>query len=222
MSTENPPVVTIHLIDYDTNSWIWVPHIWPHEQFANPEAWADAASRTVAKRSGFRFLKRRALRDDLVQMALSRDGESTNWTIAYAPDLSMVPRIVRINAHDRFNGSYASLEQFLQLDQPGLHERPVVEPFGSSHLGDGITSIMHRKAPDGTMLAVRSYGWTLGGVRVSLSLADFDLGYLARIRPHVDALARALSFTISASGDVGAPEQAATSSGSDDGSAGRA
>lgn len=201
MSAADPGLVTIHLIDYDTNSWVWVPHIWPHEQFADPSSWADAASRTIARRSSFTFMKRRALRDDLVEMALSRDGGGTNWTLAYAPDLSMVPRIARITAHDRVHGSYATLEQFLQLDQPGLHERPVVERFSSPHLGDGITTLMHRKAPDGTLIGVRSYGWALDGMWASVSVADFDLGYLSRIRPHIDGLARALTFTESSSSD---------------------
>jgi hypothetical protein len=160
----------------------------------------------VAKRSWLEFMKRRAFRDDLVQMSLSRDGESTNWTLAYAPSLSRVPRIVRVDAHDRVNGSYSSLEQFLQLDQPGLNEPPVVEPFFSTRLGHGITALMRRNI-GGSLHGVRSYGWELGNNWVSLSLADFDLRYLGRLREHTDSLARALAFDID-SGSGPAPARA--------------
>jgi hypothetical protein len=206
MSAAEPDIVTIRLVDYDTSSWIWVPHVWPHEGFTGPESWADAASRTVAKRSWLQFVKRRAFRDDLVQMSLSRDGESTNWTLAYAPSLSQVPRIVRIDAHDRVNGAYDSLEQFLQLDQPGLNEPPVIEPFFSTRLGHGVTALMRRRI-GGSLHGVRSYGWELGNSWVSLHLADFDLRYLDRLRVHTDALARALAFDID-SGDGARPARA--------------
>lgn len=198
MSATDPAVVTIHLIDYDTGSWIWVPHIWPHDGFVGPEPWADAASRAVAKRSGFRFLRRGRLRDDLQQMALGRDGEGTDWTMAHAPDLAVVPRIARIAAHDRTHGYYRSLEQFLQLDDPELHDAPVVEPFTSGHLGTGITTLARRKTRSGSFEAVRGYGWELDDVWVTLSVADFDLRHLARIRGDIDALARSLAFEVDA------------------------
>ncbi|CAH0265620.1 hypothetical protein SRABI76_03605 [Microbacterium oxydans] len=204
MSATEPDIVTIRLVDYDTKRWIWVPHIWPHEGFTGPGSWADAVSRTVAKRSWLTFMKRPAFRADLVQMSLSRDGESTNWTMAYAANLSQVPRIVRIDAHDRVNGAYDSLEQFLHLDQEGLNEPPVVEPFFSTRLGHGITALMRRRV-EGALHGVRLYGWELGNTWVSLSLADFDLRYLDRLRVHTDALARALAFDL----DSGAGPQPA-------------
>lgn len=188
--------VGVKLIDYDLGQWIWVPHIWPHEQFPDPESWADAHSRAVAKRSSFTFMKRRALRKDLVQMSLSRDGEGTNWTLAYAPDLGNVPRIARINVHDRLKGAYRSFDQFLQLDQPGLHGEPVREPFPSPHLGDGITYLMQRKAPDGSLLSVRGYGWQFADMWANIAIADFDQRYLKKIRPHLDTFARKVAFTI--------------------------
>lgn len=199
MSTPEPPVVTIHLIDYDRDRWIWVPHIWPHEGFAGPEPWADAYSRAVDQRTGFfgmRFVSRRRLRRDLVQMALSRDGEGTEWTVAHVPDQSTVPRIARISAHAREHGYYTSLEQFLQLDDPTLHETPDVEPFTSPHLGDGITTLARQKQPDGSLAAVRGYGWQIEGTWVTLSVADTDLRHLESIRPDIDALARSLAFEV--------------------------
>lgn len=188
-------LVTVHLVDYDLGLWVWVPHVWPHDGFATAEEWADASSRIVARRSGFRFLKRRALRDDLVNMASSRDGTTTNWTLAYAPDLSQVPRIARINAHDRLHGSYGSLEAFLQLDRPDLDEEPTIHSFTSPHLGRGITTLMRRTEPGGLTAVVRSYGWELDTTWLSLSVADFDQRYLARIRPDLDVLARAIAIT---------------------------
>jgi hypothetical protein len=196
MTAPASPVVTIHLVDYDTSSWIWVPHIWPHDGFAGPEAWADAASRNVTRRSWFRYVRRQALRDDLVQMSLSRDGSGTEWTVAYAPDLGQVARIARISAHDRMNGFYDSLEQFLGLDRTDLLAPPAVEPFFSQHLGHGITSFMQRREADGTLASVRGYGWELDTVWVSMSVADFAPRYLARIRPQLDALARSLAFDV--------------------------
>lgn len=199
------PVVTIRLVDYDTNSWIWVPHIWPHDGFAGPEPWADAASRAVARRSWFQYVKRRAFRADLVRMSLSRDGGSTDWTLAHAPNLSQVPRIARVTAHDRVNGVYTSLEQFLQLDRTDLSAPPVVQPFFSRHLGHGITTLKTRKMADGSVAGVRNYGWELDDIWVSISIADFNLRYLERIRPSTDALARAVAVDV----DTGSgPERA--------------
>lgn len=189
-------LVTIKLIEYDLGRWIWVPHIWPHQQFSDPDSWADANSRAVAKRSSFSFMKRRALREDLVQMSLSRDGEGTNWTLAYAPNLSNVPRIARITVHDRCKGAYSSFEQFLQLDEPGLPGQPVKEPFTSPHLGDGVTYLMQRKAPDGTLVSVRGYGWEFEDMWASITIADFDARYVNRIRPHLDTFARTVTFAV--------------------------
>ncbi|WP_045278317.1 hypothetical protein [Microbacterium oxydans] len=206
MSSTVPPTVTIRLVDYDTKRWIWVPHIWPHEGFAGPESWADAASRTVARRSWFRYLRRGFLRDELVRMALSRDGESTNWSLAYAPNLHEIPHLVRVDAHDSVRGVYTSFEQFLQLDGPDLAERPVMQPFFSKHLGHGVTVLKRRWLEETRSLAgVRSYGWELEQTWVSLHMADHFLPRLDRLREHTDALARALAFDI----DLGAGPQPA-------------
>ncbi|WP_334152612.1 hypothetical protein [Microbacterium sp.] len=134
MSATEPDIVTIRLVDYDTSSWIWVPHIWPHEGFAGPESWADAVSRTVAKRSWLQFVQRRAFRADLLQMSLSRDGESTNWTLAYAPSLSRVPRIVRIDAHDRVTSDPSTVSACTPTPSRGRSHSTSIPGRGRSRL----------------------------------------------------------------------------------------
>lgn len=192
MSTPTPSVITVRLDGIDLDRWIWVPHVWPFDGFEEPRAWADAAAKRVAHRSPFAFVKRTALRDDLIEMSRSRDETGAHWTVAYAPDLGRPARIARIEAHDSRIGSYASLEQFMQLDAPGLEGPPIIEPFVSPHLGEGITAIMHRRNADRTLSAVRSYGWTLPTCWISVYSADFDLGLMEWLRPEFDALARAL------------------------------
>ncbi|SKC70573.1 hypothetical protein [Plantibacter cousiniae (nom. nud.)] len=192
MTAPTPSVITVRLDGVDLDRWIWVPHAWPYEGFTDPRGWADAAAKGVARRSGFAFVKRAALRDDLIEMSRSRDSIGAHWTVAYAPDLSRPARIARIEVHDSRVGTYRSLEQFMQLDTPGLEGPPVVEPFVSPHLGEGITAIMHQRNVDRTLSAVRSYGWTLPTCWVSMYYADFDLGLMERLRPEFDALARAL------------------------------
>jgi hypothetical protein len=196
MSATIPPVTTLHLVEYDTTVWIWVPHIWPYDGFAGPEPWADAASRAVARRSWFQYMKRRALRADLVRMSLSRDGGSTDWTLAHAPNLGQLPRIARVTAHDRVNGVYTSLEQFLQLDRTDLNAPAVIQPFFSRHLGHGVTTLKTRTMADGSVAGVRNYGWELDDIWVSISIADFNLRYLERIRPSTDVLARAVAIDV--------------------------
>jgi len=189
-----PAVLTVHLRGIDLDRWHWVPHVWPSGDFDEPHSWADAVSRGVAKRSRFAFLKRTALRDDLIQLSLSRDGTGTAWSVAYAPDLSRPARIVRITATDSRLGPYRSLESFLQLDQPGLDGAPEIEPFVSPHLGDGVVAVKRRRAADGTLTAVRSYGWRLQTAYVSIAYADYDLSLMARLQPELDVLARSLAF----------------------------
>ncbi|MGK9149411.1 hypothetical protein KXS11_17380 [Plantibacter flavus] len=187
-----PSVLTVHLREIDLDRWEWIPHVWPYHGHPDPRSWADAVSRRVAKRSRLAFMKRGALRDDLVELSRSRDGVGTAWSVAYVPDLSRPARVIRITATDSRLGPYASLESFLQLDQPGLDGAPEIEPFTSPHLGPGVVAVKRRRGADGTLAAVRSYGWTLQTAYVSIAYADYDLALMAKLQPELDALARAL------------------------------
>ena len=68
MTAPTPSVITVRLDGVDLDRWIWVPHAWPYEGFTDPRGWADAAAKRVARRSGFAFVKRTALRDDLIDV----------------------------------------------------------------------------------------------------------------------------------------------------------
>jgi hypothetical protein len=86
-----------------------------------------------------------------------------------------------------------SLAELTRANESGAVEKPIVEPFRSEHLGEGVRVLRYAADPrDGAVVLTLSYAWRVGDMDVLLWLSTFDTGLALRAMDDVDALARAV------------------------------
>jgi hypothetical protein len=107
------------------------------------------------------------------------------------PTSALLP--VHLEAYAADGDRDDALRELTRADAAGAVERPIVEPFPSDHLGEGLRVLRYAVDPkDGAVVLTLSYAWRAGGLDVLLWLSTFDTSLAFRAMDDVDDLARSV------------------------------
>ena len=180
-------------VQLDTTVWIGVPGEWSEETWPDHRDWAREVAETVW--AGADPVQGQG--PDHLALGLAMLAESPllslEWRRTFlwlpGPTSDLLP--VHLEAYAAEGERAESLAELTRADEPGAVEKPVLEPFPSEHLGDGIRVLRYAADPrDGAVVLTLSYAWRAGDLDVLLWLSTFDTGLALRAMDDVDALAR--------------------------------
>jgi hypothetical protein len=185
--------VDVHL---STDVWIGVPGEWSEETWPDHRDWArdvaDAVWAGASPAPGGQG-------PDHLALGLAMLAESPLLDLAWrrtflwlpGPTSDFLP--VHLEAYAAEGERAESLAELTRADEPGAVEKPIVEPFRTEHLGDGIRVLRYAADPrDRAVMLTLSYAWRAGDLDVLLWLSTFDTGLALRAMDDVDELARAV------------------------------
>jgi len=185
--------VDVHL---PTDIWIGVPGEWTEETWTDHRDWAREVADLVwtgaIPAPGGQGPDHLALGLAMVaEGPMSNDPSRRTFLWLPGPTSDILP--VYLEAYAAEGDRDEALRELAQADPAGAVEKPVVEPFGSEHLGDGVRVLRYEVDPqDGAVFLTLSYAWRAGGLDVRLWLSTFDTGLAFRALEDIDDLARAV------------------------------
>jgi hypothetical protein len=185
--------VDVHL---PTDVWVGVPGEWTEETWPDYRDWAREVADLVwtgaTPSPGEQGPDHLALGLAMVaESPLSGDPSRRTFLWLPGPTSAILP--VHLEAYAAEGDRDEALRELAQADQGGAVEKPVVEPFGSEHLGEGLRVLRYAVDPsDAAVVLTLSYAWRADGLDVLLWLSTFDTGLALRAMDDVDDLARAV------------------------------
>ena len=183
-------------VDLDTDVWIGLPGEWTEETWLDHREWArdvaDAvwtgATPAVGEQGPDHLALGLAM---LAEGPLAGDPGRRTFLWLPEPTAELLP--VHLEAFAAEGEQDESLRDLARAEAVGAVEPPIVEPFPSPQLGEGIRVLRYAADPDdGAIVLTLSYAWRAEGLDVLLWLSTFDTGLALRALPDVDDLARAV------------------------------
>lgn len=189
-------VVTTVDVHLPTDVWIGVPGEWTEETWSDHRDWAREVADTVWAGASPGPGQQGP---DHLALSLTMLAESPLLELAWrrtflwlpGPTSELLP--VHLEAYASLGERAESLAELTRADEPGAVEKPIVEPFPSEHLGEGIRVLRYAADPqDGAVVLTLSYAWRAGDLDVLLWLSTFDTSLALRAMEDVDGLARSV------------------------------
>jgi len=184
--------VDVHL---PTDVWIGMPGEWTQETWPDSRDWA----REVAEIVWADVVPTDGLGPDHLALGLAMLAESplandpARRTFLWLPPPTSAVLPVHLEAYAADGDRDDALRELAGADPAGAVERPIVEPFLSDHLGEGLRVLRYAVDPaDGAVVLTLSYAWRAEGLDVLLWLSTFDTPLACRAMDDVDDLARAV------------------------------
>ncbi len=178
----------------DADVWIGLPAEWTEQTWTDHRDWArevaDLVWTGVRPRRGQRGADHLALGlAMLAESPLAQDPSRRSFLWLPEPMIDVLPVFLEVYAAEGERDE--ALRELTRADQPGAVEPPVVEPFATEPLGDGLRVLRYAADPDdGTVVLTLSYAWRASGLDVRLWLSTVDTGLALRAMEDVDDLAR--------------------------------
>ena len=180
------------LIGHDPQSWIALPHSWPHEGHRAPRAWVNATVRTVVERSE---TSTRASRSWLNQVlsTLARWSPADERRYLYLPDIATPPSLLRVQYGFSEGDRDVALRTMIFDSDVTAVEPPVVEQIETSGLGRGLRGVRYSvlEGDDG-LLATLVYAFRVEpyDLRVTCQVGGPEgvLGMIAEVDVFVDGI----------------------------------
>lgn len=184
-------------VRFDPQVWIGLPGSWDASTWADPRDWAREVAETAwtarEREPGEQGPDHLALA--LLMHAQSPlAGASYRRTFLWLPDPAAEPLAVHLEGYVEEGERDEALRDLGRTDPDGAVEPPVVEPFDTPGLGQGLRVLRYEDTDDGVVL-VLSYAFRAGGLDVRLWLSSYDTAAALRALEDVDELARALVLT---------------------------
>jgi hypothetical protein len=182
-------------VDLDTGVWVGVPGEWSEDTWPDHRGWAREVAEIVwagADPIGGQGPDHLALGlAMLAESPITKDPSRRTFLWLPGPTSTLLP--VHLEACAAEGDADEALRELTRADAPGAVEKPVVDPFPSPHLGDGLRVLRYAVDSQGAAVVLTlSYAWRAGGLDVLLWLSTFDTGLALRAMDDVDALARAV------------------------------
>ena len=182
-------------VDFDAGVWVGVPGEWSEETWPDHRDWAREVAGIVwggADPVGGQGPDHLAL--GLAMLAESPFANAPfRRTFLWLPEPTSTLLPVYLEAYAAEGDPDQALRDLTRADAPGAVEPPVLVPFPSPHLGDGLRVLRYAVDPqDGAVVLTLSYAWRAGGMDVLLWLSTFDTSLALRAMEDVDDLARAV------------------------------
>jgi hypothetical protein len=183
--------VDVHL---DTDRWVGVPGEWSEETWPDHRDWAREVAETVwhgaTPAPGGQGPDHLALG---LAMLTENPLLAEPWRRAFVwlpgPTSTVLP--VYLEAYAAEGERDDALRELTRAHEAGAVEKPVVEPFPTEHLGDGLRVLRYAADPrDGAVVLTLSYAWRAADLDVLLWLSTFDTGLALRAVDDVDDFAR--------------------------------
>ena len=188
--------MTLVDIDLDTDVWIGMPSVWTQETWTDHRDWAREIADLVWTGA---VPAPEEMGPDHLALGLAMMAESpmvahparTTYLWLPGPMWEILPVFLEVYIAE--GDREETLRELTRADEPGALRDPVVEPFVTEHLGEGIRVLRHAVEPeDDSVFLTLSYGWRAGGADILLWMTTFNTPLAAEAMDDVDALARAV------------------------------
>ena len=189
-------------IHYNPNRWLEIPPRWDTEEWQDIDAWARTCAGLFSRvylqspdESGVSFLA-----DRLRQLAEAFAPEPFDTRVLlrmWEPAIMPLPvcSMVKPSEGDREE----TLRFLVGADDPDAVEPPVVEPFSTALLGEGLRSFRYLRQEDAPeVVAALRYAWREEevGADVVLWTATDDTAQIIRAAPDIEELAHQVSVAV--------------------------
>ncbi|WP_213815550.1 hypothetical protein [Glaciihabitans sp. dw_435] len=177
-------------VDFDQDSWLYVPESWPWNGFDDLQTWSVTVSGLLAEFHELDETTTAWLAGSLRSIAQDRpEAESRFVYLADPGNTIFFVSLLQNSSDDEF-----SLEQLVAATDTNVTRPPDVQPITSA-LGEGLRAV--RYVDDGSadhdIVAIAQYAWRSDGLDVVLVAANFDVVLLTQMLPLVDALAQSIT-----------------------------
>jgi len=180
-------------VDFDRDSWLYVPTEWPWMSFGSLEEWRDAAVRAIGDAYGYDANLRDWLGATLEGLVRGCGPDEERFAYMARPhDL-----IGMVSLYEWASSPDLTLEELLGATDPAAVRAPVTTPFAGGALGDGFKTL--RFASDSTaadgIVGVAHWVWRTPDSDIVLIAGDSDLVRFQALQDSFDDLARSISHT---------------------------
>ncbi|MGV8967025.1 MAG: hypothetical protein ACOH2F_12180 [Cellulomonas sp.] len=177
-------------VDFDQDSWLYVPESWPWNGFENLDHWVATVCDLLGPAHQLDATTTTWLGTSLQAIAAARPDDESRFIYLAAPDRFLFFVSVLYTASDDL-----TLEDLAAVNDPAATRKPESRPFVSPQLGEGIRSLRHvdTGGPDHDLAAIVQYAWKSGGLDVVVIAADFNLVLVDELLPVIDELALSIS-----------------------------
>ncbi|GAB2619772.1 hypothetical protein GCM10027168_59900 [Streptomyces capparidis] len=190
-------------VDYDEDKWLWMPTSWGRDEpFDSPKDWArvyadalwELQEEEPADEVVVEDLERAlAMLAERITEALPRKTPYLNSVYCYVPDPRRLPLPLYVQVWPIEGTREQRLREIVRADDDEAVEKPIVEPFPTEHLGDGLRAVRYFTDPaEGELACSLNYAWRLEehGFDLHLWSVTGHLGWLAVAMDDFDDLAR--------------------------------
>jgi hypothetical protein len=184
-------------IAYDKTIWIPCP-----ENFSGQltrDEWAEGFASLWWDASGLKHGKRQVKGLEKALLELQRGIYATqpcHSVVIHLPNVDVAPLPVCVAVWQAAGDRESQLRALVHADEPEAVETPLVEPFSTEQLGDGLKSQYLQRQPKGPELTgVVNYAWRVEPLETDLRVftACGDLGRLQAAMPDIDQLTREIT-----------------------------
>ena len=182
--------------ELDPQVWIGLPAQWDETTWTDPRDWARE---TAEIHWAGRRRRRGEMSPDHLALTLLMHSENLSGvdfrrTFFWLPDPTVEPMPVHLECYVAEGDREEALRELGRTEPDGAVEPPVVEPFHSPGLGEGVRVIRYVSTDEGVVL-VLSYAFRTLDMDVRLWLSTYDTAAALRVLDGVDDLARSLAVT---------------------------
>lgn len=178
-------------VDFDHNSWLYVPISWPWGDYATAEDWATGIAGLLAD---YHELDAEAREWLATSMLAARDGidegEARYLYLANPGELFFFVSVLYADSDESI-----SLEDLAGIEGTATMGKTQTEVFESPSLGNGLkaTRFVDAGEPNHDIAGITQYAWRSQGLDVVVIFGDFKLVRVHELAPVIDEFARSIS-----------------------------
>jgi hypothetical protein len=181
---------TIHL-DFNRDLWLYVPEVWPFNNFANVDEWSEMIGKLFSEEAGVAKEMGDALAVGVRTLALETPDDESRFIYMGDP----FNNVLFVSIIQLATDESISLEDLVVANETEVTRPIEVENLVSPGMGKGLRSLRYVDSGDAdhSIAAIAQYAWRRKGLDVVMIASSFNVVGLLELLPVVDELALSVS-----------------------------